>query len=652
METLSRRDFIRVSALVSAGTLAAACAPTATEPEPAAPPTTAGAAPAEPSLPGKYNEPPELAAMANEGTLPRVEDRLPVDPMVVAPWDSIGQYGGTWHSGLLGKADTAWLGRTMGYDDLLRWSPDLTTVIPNIASTWEISEDGKNFTFHLRKGMKWSDGEPFTADDFVWWWEEDELNEEISPTITSWMRPGGEPGSVSKIDDVTVLFSFPNPNGLFIQRMASSEPFLPAHYLRQWHIKFNREAVEKAVADQKMESWMALFGNMNDRWNNPDRPSVLGWKVTVPLGQGTQFEAERNPYYWKVDPEGNQLPYIDRMIYPIVESTDILVMKALNGEIDMMDRHIATPANKSIFFDNKEKGDYDFFTVKFAWESPCVIALNLNHRDPGRKKVYMEKDFRVALSHAINRQEIIDTLYVGDGEPAQPSPLPESVHYHEQLEQQYLEYDPDKANHLLDELGLERASDGMRLRFDGQPLFINVEVIDAFEPWSDIMEMVLAYWRAVGVDGSVKVIDRSLFYERKAAYEHDCMVWTGADGIAVVIDPRWYMPYSGESIFGFAWADWWRTEGAKGEEPPEAAKEQQRLYNEIEAQPDLDKQKELMKQILDIGAEQFWCIGTTRYYHGYGIVKNNFKNVPAEVYQWHVSSAPAQTNPEQYYFES
>ncbi|NLD74380.1 MAG: ABC transporter substrate-binding protein [Chloroflexi bacterium] len=540
----------------------------------------------------------------------------------------------------------------MGNDPLLRWAPDLASIIPNIASSWEVSDDGKTFIFHLRKGMKWSDGAPFNADNFVWWYEHALMNKELTPTITSWMRPGGEVGSVTKVDDVTVQFSFPNPNGLFILRMGSSEPFVPSHYLEQFHIDFNKEAVEQTVADDKLESWMALYGDKNDRWNNEERPGLLAWKVTVPVGSGTQLVGERNPYYFKVDPDGNQLPYIDRVVYPIAETVEVLVMKALNGEIGMMDRHIATPANKSVFFDNQEQGDYHFFGIKYAFESPCVIALNLNHKDPGKKEVYLKKDFRVALSHAINRQEIIDTIYVGDGVPAQPSPVPESVHYHEGLEQQYLEYDPDLANQMLDDLGLERDANGMRLRFDGQPLYIDVEVISALEPWAEIMEMVLSYWRAIGVDGAVKTIDRSLFYERKAAYDHDCMTWTGADGVAIVIDPRWYMPYSNESIYGIAWADWWNTDGQKGEEPPEAAKEQQRLYREIEAEPDPEKQKALMKQILDIAQEQFWCIGTTRYYNAYGIVKNNFKNVPAEgVWQWHICNAPAQTMPEQYYIE-
>jgi peptide/nickel transport system substrate-binding protein len=374
--------------------------------------------------------------------------------------------------------------------------------------------------------------------------------------------------------------------------------------------------------------------------------------VTTGADSAAHVIAERNPYYWKVDPEGQQLPYIDRMEYPIVESVEVLVLKAMSGEVDMMDRHIATPQTKAVFVDNMEQGDYRFFNVEFAFESPCVIALNLNHKDPELKRVFLEKDFRVALSHAINRQEIIDVIYVGSGQPRQPAPLDESPYYHEQLATQYLEYDLDRANQLLDDLGLERGPDGMRQRFDGQPLFFTVLVAAAFEPWGNIMELVTNYWKEVGVNAEYSVIERSLFYERKAAYEHDGGVWTGADGIAVVMDPRWYMPFSDESIYGVAWADWWRSGGTKGEEPPEAAKQQQALYDQLLVTADPEQQHQIMQQILDIGAEQFWALGITKYYAGYGIVKNNFRNVPETIWQWHISSSPAQTHPEQYYFET
>jgi peptide/nickel transport system substrate-binding protein len=653
--TVSRREFLHLSALVTAGGVLAACAPAdAPAGEAVVAPTSAPqeAAGAEAVATSRYKEAPQLAAMVQRGELPPVDERLPLSPAVISPHERIGNYGGTWRSGLLGVADRPWISRTMAYEPLLRWNADLNGINPNVAESWEVSDDGLEFTFHLREGMRWSDGEPFTADDFVFWYEHVLLNDDLTPVKFQWMQPGGALGRVEKVDDTTVKFIFENSPGLFITQMGNTSPFAPAHFASQWHIEFNQEAVEAEVAAQQLNGWASLYQQKIDFLATVECPVLFAWMVTTPVGSTNRVVADRNPYYWKVDPEGHQLPYIDQMDYPIVENVDVLVLKAMAGEIDMMDRHIATPDNKAIFFDNQEQGDFGFFTMKFAFESPCVIGLNLNHKDPETKRVFSEKNFRVALSHAINRQEVIDVIYVGSGEPRQPAPLDESPHYHEQLATQYLEYDVETANQLLDDLGLERGADGMRLRFDGQPLFINIEVAAAFEPWGKIMEMVRDYWKAVGVNSEVKVIERSLFYARKAAYDHDCGVWTGADGIAVVMDPRWYMPFSNESIYGIAWADWWRSGGTQGEEPPPAAKEQQAIYDQIQVTVDEDERNALIQDMLDIAAEQFWAIGITKYYAGYGIIKNNFKNVPQEIWQWHISNAPAQTHPEQYFIEA
>ncbi len=660
-QTISRRQFLHITALAAAGTVAAACgsgAPSAAQLDSAAaasdagvdaaPAASNGAAPAT----GKYREAPQLAERVQAGELPPVDERLPVEPTVVEVVEQIGVYGGTWRSGLLGVSDRPWISRTMAYEPLLRWSPDLTTIVPNVAHSWDVSEDGLEFTFHLHEGMRWSDGEPFTADDFVYWYDHVLLNDELTPVKPQWMQPGGALGRVEKVDDVTVRFVFDNPHGLFINHMGNQMPFQPAHFAQQWHIDFNPEAVEQAMAELQYDTWPLLYEAKMDILITEERPVHFAWMVTTGADSATQLIAERNPYYWKVDPEGQQLPYIDRMEYPIVENVEVLALKAMSGEVDMMDRHIATPDRKAVFTDSMEQGDYRFFTVEFAFESPCVIALNLHHQDPELRRVFMEKDFRVALSHAINRQEIIDVIYVGSGEPRQPAPLDESPHYHEQLATQYLEFDVDRANQLLDDLGLERGEDGMRLRFDGQPLHFTVEVAAAFEPWGQIMELVTNYWRQVGVNADYQVIERSLFYERKEAYTLDAGVWTGADGVAVVMDPRWYMPFNNESIYGVAWADWWRSGGTMGEEPPEPAKQQQALYDQLLVTADPDQQHELMRQILDIAAEQFWAIGITKYYAGYGIVKNNFRNVPESIWQWHISNSPAQTHPEQYFFAS
>lgn len=597
------------------------------------------------------NEAPALAEMVAQGALPPLEERLPKNPMVVPVTEAIGQYGGTWRSGLLGQADAPWVRRTMAYEPFMRWTPDLTTTIPNVASSVETNDAGTEFIFSLREGMHWSDGAAFTADDVMFWYEHYLLNDELQPVKPLWMRPGGIVGTVEKIDDYTVKFSFGAPHGLFLRQLGSQYPFEPAHYMSQFHVAFDQDNAEALVADMGLNDWVDLFGNRRSYMNNVDYPTVYPWVATTPASSATQLVAERNPYYWKVDPEGNQLPYIDRLVYPIVENVEVQVLKALAGEVDMQDRHIATPGNKAAFFDGKAEGDYDFFTVEYAWETPVSIGFNLAHSDEALRSVFLEKDFRIAMSVAMNRQEIIDVLYVGDGEPRQPAPLAASPWYHEQLAYQYTEYDPALANQLLDGLGYVRGADGMRLRPDGEPLKFDVNVIAAFEPWAEIMELVSLYWQEVGVEANVQVLERSLFYERKAAYEYDVAVWTGADGIALVMDPRSYFAFSTESLFGVAWADYWRSEGSRGIEPPPAAVEQQQLYEQLQITVDSAEQDRIMNAILDIAAENFWVMGVTKYYKGYGIVKNNFKNVPDTVWQWHVSAAPAQTNPEQYYIE-
>ena len=648
---LSRRDFLRLSALAAAGAAVAACTPKPTAtPEPTAKVEETKAAATEEAGPSAKQSP-IFQDMVKAGDLPPLEERMPADPLVVKPYEKVGIYGSTWRSGSTGKSDGAWQSRTMAWEDLLRWKPDLTEIIPNVASAWDVTDDGKEWLFYLRKGMKWSDGHPFTADDFVWWYENHILNDELSPSKPSWMKPGGELGTVEKVDDTTVKFTFSAANGLFLFRLANSQPFLPGHYLEQFHIAFNKDEVEKGVADGGFDDWVAYYGAMNDYRDNVDRPVVYGWMITVPVGSATQIKAERNPYYWKVDTEGNQLPYIDVLDFPIVESKDILLMKALNGEIDMMARHFTTDQNKPVLADGMEKGDYHFFTMLSTGPNTMNLCFNLAHKDEGLREVFLKKEFRIAMSHAINRQDIIDTVFVGQGVPRQSGPLESSIYYNEQLATQYLEYDVEKANKILDDLGLEMGDDGIRKRFDGKPLYFNIDCMVNVSTHGQVMEMVSKMWREVGIDSAVKNIERGLFYERKQANEHDMVPFWVGDGMVVIVDPRSYMAFSHESPFGNAWVTWRDTDGKEGVEPPEAAKRQQELYKQIEATASEAEKQKLMEEILQIAADEFWVLGISSPTSGYGLVKNNFKNVPEEMYSWWPCRNPAQTNPEQYYME-
>ena len=281
----------------------------------------------------------------------------------------------------------------------------------------------------------------------------------------------------------------------------------------------------------------------------------------------TQLTAVRNPYYWKVDPEGNQYPYIDFLQYDVGEDTETLVLKALNGEIDMQDRHIATLNNKAVFFDNMEAGGYTFFDKIPSGMNTMIIAFNLTTEDPVLSEVFNNRDFRVALSHAINRQEIIDVVFVGQGEPYQAAPRPSSPFYNETLAKQYTEYDPDTANQILDEAGFaERDGDGFRLGPDGNRISFAVEVHTVAADRIDMLELVQGYWADVGIDMQVEVEDRSILYDRKEANEHQAVVWGGDGGLEIFLEPRWYFPFSNESNFAMLWNFWFNGD-ARGVEP-------------------------------------------------------------------------------------
>ncbi|NOZ27672.1 MAG: ABC transporter substrate-binding protein [Chloroflexi bacterium] len=662
---LTRREFLRLSGGAAVASLVAACAggapqPTAT-PAPAAPEAKPTPTPAEEVPTTKYKEAPQLAELVKQGKLPPVDERLPENPLVVQPVDRIGQYGGTWRTALRGGADNAWLLRTMDYEYLVRWDPDWTKVIPNLAESFEANEDATEFTFHLRKGVKWSDGEPFTADDIMFWYEDVFMNEDLTPVKTSWLVTGDEPVTVEKVDDYTVKFKFAAPNGLFLQRMATpSGSYItrfPRHYLEQFHIKYNPDNIDKLIEEAGATDWVNLFqlkgsgvpGTPYDaRWQNKELPSLNAWILTTAYGEGTRVVAERNPYYWKVDPEGNQLPYLDRIVYEVGEDVEVLVLKALNGEIDMQDRHIAKPANKAVFVDNMEKGGYHFFEKIPSSMNMLIIALNLTHKDPKMREIFQNKHFRIGLSYAINRQEIIDLVWVGAGEPFQAAPRPESPFYNERLAKQYTEYDVDKANEHLDMVLPEKDDEGFRLRPDGERLSFSIEVAATQTDRIDALELIRGYWKAVGIDMQVKTEDRSILYTRKEANEHDAVVWGGDGGLDVILEPRWYFPYSAESNYAELWQFWYNKD-PRGEEPPEPTKKQMELYDQLKATGDPDKQADLMKQILEIAADQFYVIGISLPPKGYGIVKNNFHNVPKVMPGSWLYPNPAPTNPCQYF---
>lgn len=651
---LNRRNFLYGSAAVAGGLAGVPALGSLAQTPSASPP-----------LPSSFQESPLLADAVSKGTLPSVEKRLPATPVVLTPVEGVGTYGGDWLTATSSQG-SGYESRTMGYENLVRWAPgdiQFTTkdVIPNVAERFEVNDDGSEYTFHLRKGMKWSDGEPFTSADFTFWYEDVVVNKDLSPVIAEWLSVNGDPVVVEAPDDLTVIFRFPGPNGLFLQRLATNlgeqMTAMPAHYLKKFHLKYN-DRVKAEAKKQELDDWMALFWQQAAWRNNADMPVLFAWKMTTPIGDNpSRFIASRNPYYWKVDTEGNQLPYLDRVVFNVVTEPEVMLLQALNGELDLVTDYVNELQNKPVFFDNKEKGGFDLYDISYTQQARTVICFNMVHKDAKRRAIYANKDFRVGLSHALNRQEIIDAVYVSQGEPFQLAPRPESPFYNEELAKQYTEYDVDKANEYLDKVLPDKDNNGMRLGPDGKPFLFQVEFASEFRAeWASILEFAAQHWKAVGIQMTPKSEERGLLEERRSANEHDAVVWEGEGGREVMLDPRYYFPHSIWSYFAIPWANWYQQGGTRGDadvknadmpmaEPPEGPKKQMQLFDEIQQTADPDQQADLMKQILDIAVDQFYCLGITLPTGGFGAVKRNFHNVQKPMtYAW-LAQTPALTNP-------
>ncbi len=602
---------------------------------------------------------PMLDELVASGALPPVEERLPANPLVVDPVENVGTYGGTWRSALRGGLDNAWIARTVAYDGLVRYDREWKEIIPNLAESWEVSEDSRTYTFKLREGLKWNNGTPFTSADIAF---AVELFSEPSYGAGTFMKNPNNPVTVDVIDDTTFSFVFENPNGLIMDDLASVNGFtvvsLNKEYCSQFYPAYNPDAEANAKA-AGFETWelhmqdRCSWATETIRWANPDLPMMNAWMIEEPLtGDATRTTFVRNPYYWKVDTAGNQLPYIDRLTMRVSDSLEEITLMALNGEIDFQDRHIATVANQPLFFDGQDGGDYRLGANVPASMNTLTLQFNMNHVDEKRRELFSNKDFRIGVSHLIDREEIIDVVFTGQGEPFQAAPRPESPYYDEEMAKQYTEYDPDAAAEAFERAGLVRNGEFYTFA-DGSSLNITIELVAAFRTeWVDMMELMQLQLSAGGLDVDLNNMDRTLYYDKRPAGDYDAQIWQGDGGLDVVQEPRYYMASGAESVWAFRWQAWYNGSTPEiAEEPAEWAKTQMELYNQLRAEGDPDKRTELMKQILVIAKENFPVIGVSLPGNGYYIAKNNLRNVAEPMLHAYLFPTPAPYDPFQFYFE-
>ncbi|MFI7700381.1 ABC transporter substrate-binding protein [Nonomuraea sp. NPDC049480] len=626
-------------------------------------PSTGGAAQAA-DLSAK--EAPALAELVKSGKLPPLAQRLPKNPLVVTPLQGPGKYGGTWASAMVGEDDLDWLTNTLGYEPLVRLKPGTNgqkgpdDIVANVAE-FEVKGGGREYVFRLREGLKWSDGRPCTADDLMFAFEDVATYHDLHTTgiYDLYLENGSttERVKVEKLDERTVRYVYKEPKAGFLFQIAVAtfeRPgpigfLLPKHYLKQFHKKYNPDA-DKLAKEQQLEDWVQLFMLKQDPWHNADQPTLHAWKVTNAIGSGTALVAERNPYYWKVDQQGRQLPYFDRFRAEILGDVEVELLKIMNGEIGLQLRNFNTPENKPLVAQNAAKGKYRLFDVPSRLSNTMIIQFNQTHTDEKLRELFRKKDFRIGLSYAINRKEIIDGVYAGQGEPWQAAPSKRNAVYDEAFAKQYTEFDAAKANEHLDKAGLtEKDGDGMRLGPGGKPLVITIMASTEFPHHVQALEFVKKAWEAVGVGLRVDPVAGTLFTERSMANQPQASTYTCSDFdlITGTGGDHYYVPSnSGSARYAIRWAQWYGSQRKSGDEPPEEVREQLDLFTRMRTEPDFAKALGYAKQVVEISKEQFYAIGISSHPDEYGVVSNSFKNVPDSMAG--APTNPGPTQPEQY----
>ncbi|WP_461768105.1 ABC transporter substrate-binding protein [Pseudothermotoga sp.] len=610
----------------------------------------------------KYSESPMLAELVKQGKLPPVEQRLPEEPLVIVPEEEVGQYGGTWRRAWKGLADRWGLYRIMAAHFVF-WDKEGAEFLPGIAKKWDILEGGKTYIFYLRKGMKWSDGHPFTADDVVFYVEKIVGNNDLTPSKPTWYRIGGQPVKVTKIDDYTVRFDFAQPYPLFMMELARGTFCAPKHYLSQFHPDFTpMSEIEKKMVPGTHKTWVDLFNDRNDFLKNSELPTILTWKpVNDPSGQF--FILERNPYFWAVDIAGNQLPYIDYIRNEYITDNEVILLKAISGELDFQWRHIgllgAGLANYPILKENEKKGDYRVLLWSNANGSVSQLMLNVSDpQDPELGKVFNDVRFRRALSLAINRQEINEIFYNGLAEPRQASFVSGSGYFDPEWEKAYAEYDPERANKLLDEMGLKwDAKREYRLLTDGRPLRFTIQVVG--QPHVDIWTTVKEHWKKIGVWVEIENLERSLYESRLSAHYFDAQVWLLDRAAQPLADPMMIIPGGSQyaTSWYIGWMDWinaylkGETPPANAKEPPAEVKKLLQIWEQIKTSTNPQRIKELMKEVTKIHRENLWMIGTVGEDPSPLVVKNNFRNVPEKLVAETPFFTPLNAMPMQFFFK-
>jgi peptide/nickel transport system substrate-binding protein len=629
----------------------------------------------------KFNEAPALADLVKTGKLPAIEDRLPVNPLVLAPIDAIGKYGGRIRT--VGGTWVGGLSETQYGHSALRWIDDGMGIAPGMCDTWSANADDTVWTVHIRQGLKWSDGQPCTADDVLFWWNDVCNYTGATETPPDFGQDGLKIAKFAKTDDFTITITYTAPQPLTAKRLAmwvnadgiGPSWILPMHYLKQFHPKYNT-----AVKDFKD------FGTKKSTSMNPDMPSLDGW-ITTKYNASQSVTQDRNPYYYAVDTQGNQLPYIDGVDYTIVADAQAQMVQTLQGSVDYFHFNNFTLGDVGTLKDNEAKGNY---TV-FLWDSGSGTAMmyfwNYDVADDKIRALYREPKFKQAISFAMDRPSIQKTVYYNTGMLTTGTMSPKAFEFNFNQEAQdrfkkyrdaYVAYDPDKANTLLDGLGMKKGADGFRTLPDGSKFEFRVDVqADANKECLDVLQITQQNWKAVGLNVIINQVPPSDFDNQwrtgKLQFRTN---WEVGDGPDHLLYPSWVVPNE-QSRWAPLCGEMLALQGTDQDQkdcdkkpwdrtPPRMCKTDkdyagtpveklQNLYQTAVIEVDDVKRAAIVWQMLDIHYEQVFYLGTVANYPRIIIVSQKLTNVPKKeqlklggfVNPW-IIPYPAVVNPETY----
>lgn len=584
-----------------------------------------------------FTETPYFEAAVQEGKLPPVADRLPAVPKqetFTEPFAEPGRHGGKLDILMANAKDVRQMvvygyARLVGYNHHLELESD-------ILERYEV-EDGRIFTLHLREGHRWSDGTPFTAEDFRYWWEDMANNSELSPAGPPIeMLVEGEPPEVEYLDDTTIRYTWPAPNPSFIPALAGARPldiFAPRHYLKQFHKRHaDPEALESLVAKSKRRNWASLHNRKDNSYrnDNPDLPTLQPWRNTTDV-PSERFVFERNPYYHRVDDAGRQLPYLDEVVMTVA-SPGLIPAKAGSGESDLQARYLRF-ANVSFLKQNEERNDFRTLLWRTGKGADLALYPNLNHEDPVWRELFRDARFRRALSLAVNRHEINQVIYYGFALETGNGLLPASPLYDEARETRWTRFDLQQANALLDEMGLERGSGGVRRLPDGRPLQIIIETAGESTEQTDALELVHDSWLRAGIKLYTKPLQREVLRNRVFSGKTQMAIWSGLEnGLATVqMSPAELAPTSQQQLQWPRWGQYRETKGQSGE-PIDMAEPQRLfdLYQEWRYARDDGRRKAVWDEMLDIWTDQVFTIGLASGVLQPVVASTRLQNLPDE----------------------